>query len=62
MLECGDGSIYAGLTSDLERRVYEHQSGHGAKHVRTKGLTELIWKEQHPNRESAEKREARIKR
>lgn len=34
VLECGDGSLYTGITSDLERRVGEHQAGRGGRYTR----------------------------
>ena len=34
LLRCRDGSLYAGITTDLERRFREHASGRGAKYTR----------------------------
>jgi len=35
LLRCEGGSIYCGITTDLERRLKEHQSGKGAKYTKT---------------------------
>ena len=35
LLRCEGGSIYCGITTDLERRLKQHQSGKGAKYTRT---------------------------
>ena len=34
MLRCGDGSLYTGSTTDVARRLREHQNGTGAKYTR----------------------------
>lgn len=34
VLECGDGSLYTGITVDLERRITEHQVGRGGRYTR----------------------------
>lgn len=36
-MECGDGSFYTGITTDLENRVRTHESGKGAKYTRGRG-------------------------
>ena len=42
LLECSDGSYYCGITTDLDRRVSEHNSGLGAKYTRGRGPVKLI--------------------
>lgn len=34
LVRCGDGTLYAGVAKDVERRVLEHESGRGAKYTR----------------------------
>jgi putative endonuclease len=34
ILECADGSFYVGSTRDLEERVEQHNTGHGAAYTR----------------------------
>lgn len=60
-LECGDGSIYTGITTDVERRLEEHRSGKGGHFTRARGAVRIVYAEKHPNRSSASKREAEIK-
>ena len=45
LLRCGDGSLYAGITTDLERRLGEHRdgAGKGAKYLRGRGPLQLIF-------------------
>ena len=42
ILECSDGSLYTGYTTDLERRVTEHDAGEGAKYTRGRTPVELV--------------------
>ncbi|WP_436374388.1 GIY-YIG nuclease family protein [Cytobacillus sp. BC1816] len=43
VLHCRDGSLYAGYTNDLERRVKAHNEGKGAKYTRGRGPVELVF-------------------
>ncbi len=43
MLECGDGSYYAGSTWDLPRRLEEHQSGCGGDYTRKRQPVTLVF-------------------
>ena len=62
MLKCSDETIYTGITTDLNRRVEEHNNSlKGAKYTRTRSPTELIYSEQHEDKSSASKREYEIK-
>ncbi|MGE4293353.1 MAG: GIY-YIG nuclease family protein [Desulfovibrio sp.] len=36
LLECADGTLYCGVTTDLERRLAEHNAGTGAKYTRSR--------------------------
>ena len=60
-VRCRDGSIYTGITTDLTRRVKTHNAGKGGAYTRSRRPVLLIFREAHPNRSSALKREARIK-
>ena len=62
ILECADGSLYTGITTDVERRVKEHISGRGGHYTATHKPKEILFVEQHFSRSSALKREAAIKR
>lgn len=61
MLECRDGSLYTGITTDVERRFKEHSEGTGAKYTKAKQPVRMVYQEEHPDRSSASRREAEIK-
>ena len=61
ILECGDKSLYTGITTDLKRRFAEHKAGEGGHYTSAKGVVKIVYTEQHPDRSSASKREAEIK-
>lgn len=62
VLRCGDGSLYTGYTDDVQRRLAVHQSGKGAKYTRSHPPVELAYWEELPDRSSALRREAAIKK
>ena len=43
ILECSDGSYYVGSTTDLERRVWEHNEGLGAKYTTRRRRVKLVF-------------------
>lgn len=63
LLRCADNSLYAGVTTDLKRRVKEHngKSKAAAKYTRVRQPVELVYFEQVANRVVATKREYQIK-
>lgn len=62
LLECADGSLYAGITTDVARRFSEHRAGIGSHFTRAKGAKRIVYTEECPDRSSAQKREAEIKK
>ena len=62
LLRCGDGTLYAGFTNDLARRLAVHNTGRGAKYTRSRLPVELVYWENFSNKSSALKREYAIKR
>lgn len=62
MLKTEKGTLYTGITTDLERRFSEHAAGKGAKALRGRRLKGMVYQEQYPDRSSASKREAAIKK
>ena len=62
ILECGDGTLYTGITDDLERRLKAHSQGKGAKYTRGRGPLILRYREELPDKGTALKRESAIKR
>jgi putative endonuclease len=61
LLECDDGSIYTGISTDVERRFSEHVKGKGGHFTSSRQIIKILYTEEHPNRSSALKREAQIK-
>ncbi len=61
ILRCADGSLYTGITTDLERRLAEHRAGRGAKYTRSRGPLELCYHEPWEDRAAASRREFEIK-
>lgn len=62
ILRCGDGTLYTGMTDDVERRLAVHQSGKGAKYTRGRGPLTLVYREECPDRSAALQREYAVKR
>ena len=62
ILECADGSLYTGYTTDPDRRVEEHNAGTGAKYTRGRTPVELVYTERFESRSAAMSREYAIKR
>lgn len=62
LLECGDGSLYTGITPDLWKRILLHEKGKGAKYTRGRGPLTLRYVEVQPDLGSALRREREIKR
>ncbi len=59
---CSNGTLYTGVTTDPARRLREHNAGKGGAYTRSRRPLRLIFKEVHPSRSSALKREAEIKK
>ena len=61
VVECSDGTLYTGYTTDVERRVDEHNAGKGAKYTRGRTPVEVVHSEEYETRSDAMSREAEIK-
>ncbi len=61
VLECADGTLYTGYTTDLDRRVAEHNAGDGATYTRGRTPVELRHAESFETRSAAMSREYEIK-
>lgn len=61
ILQCGDGTLYTGIASDVQRRFQEHQCGKGAKYTRGRGPLTLKYTEECDSKSDALKRELAIK-
>ncbi len=62
IVRCADGTLYTGVTTDIGRRVEEHNAGNGARYTASRRPVRLVWTEAHPDRAAAQRREAQIKR
>ena len=62
MLRCGDGSLYTGITNDLDRRLAAHASGKASRYTRSRLPVTLVYQEPQPTKSRALKREAAIKK
>jgi putative endonuclease len=61
VVRCADDTLYTGYTTDVERRVAEHDAGEGAKYTRGRTPVELVYVESHETRGEAMAREYEIK-
>lgn len=61
ILECADGTYYTGYTTDVERRVAEHNAGTAAKYTRGRTPVEVIHTETYDSQSAAMQREYAIK-
>ena len=61
ILRCADGTLYTGITNNLDRRVSEHETGQGAKYTKGRGPFQLVYNEACEDRGAASKRENEIK-
>lgn len=62
MLRCKDNSLYTGYTDDVDRRCAVHNAGKGAKYTRGRGPVTIVYREECPDKSTALRREAAIKR
>ena len=63
ILQCADDTLYTGITTELKRRIQEHNSSDkGAKYTRVRRPVKLVYEEKHKDRSSASKREYEIKK
>jgi putative endonuclease len=61
ILECKNGALYTGITTDVIRRFGEHQRGAGGHYTRAAKVLRVAYTEKHPDRSTASKRESEIK-
>lgn len=63
LLRCNDNSLYAGITTDIQRRIEQHNNSKlGAKYTRTRRPVILVYLENASNRSDASKREYQLKK
>ena len=61
IIECNDGSLYTGITNDLDKRITAHNDGRGAKYTKTRRPVNLRYSEAALDRRQASQREYVIK-
>lgn len=64
LLQCNDQSLYVGITTDLQRRLQEHNgmTPGGARYTRSRRPVRLVWSEPSDSRSAAAQREAAIRK
>jgi putative endonuclease len=62
LLRCGDDSLYCGWTTDVERRLNEHNAGKASRYTSRRLPVQLVYTRQMRDRPAAMREEARIKR
>ena len=63
ILECSDRTLYTGITTDLKRRVEEHNaSAHGAKYTKGRRPVKMVCSCELPNKSEAQREEYRIRK
>lgn len=64
LLRCSDNSLYAGITTDVQRRLQEHNSStkKRSKYVRSRQPVRLVYQEEYMSKSEALRREAEVKR
>jgi putative endonuclease len=62
LLRCADGSLYCGWTVDVDQRLAKHNAGTASRYTRKRVPVELAWSRELPDRSTAMREEARIKR
>lgn len=61
IVECSDGSLYTGITTDVNKRILTHNAGKGSKYTRTRRPVVLRASFEAKDRSEASKEEYRIK-
>ena len=61
LLECRDGSVYTGITTDVDRRYVQHLAGKGARYTRAHPPLRLLARFPYPDRASASRADYAIK-
>lgn len=62
IIEADNGKFYTGISNDLDKRFHNHQKGKGARFFRFSAPKKVLYREIQPNRSSALRREASLKK
>lgn len=61
LLRCKDGSLYTGITKDVQRRSEQHNAGTASRYTRCRLPACIVYQEKHASHSLALKREANVK-
>jgi predicted GIY-YIG superfamily endonuclease len=61
LVRCADGTLYTGITNDLQRRLGQHNNGTASRYTRSRLPVELVYREGCRNKSGALKKECRVK-
>ena len=61
LLRCADGTLYTGITNDIEKRLRMHNLGKASHYTAARLPVSIVYKETQPDKSSALKREYEIK-
>lgn len=62
ILNCADGTLYTGITNDLDRRIKAHNAGTASKYTRVRRPVSIVYSEEVETKGDALRRELQIKR
>ncbi|NBV76510.1 MAG: GIY-YIG nuclease family protein [Methylococcaceae bacterium] len=62
ILQCSDGTLYTGWTTDVDKRLLQHNAGKASKYTRSRLPVKLVYKESVESKSAALRREIEIKR
>lgn len=62
MLQCADGTLYTGWTTNLERRLRTHEAGKASRYTRSRLPVTLVYHQEHSTPQDARREEAFIRR
>jgi putative endonuclease len=62
ILECRDGTLYTGITNDIQKRFAQHKAGTASKYTRSHGASRMVYIESSRSKSDALKREIEIKK
>jgi putative endonuclease len=61
IVECCDGSLYTGITTDIDKRLKRHNEGKASRYTRSKRPVKLVYKKRFKSESLARKNEGAIK-
>jgi len=62
IVECNDGTLYTGITNNIDKRIRDHNSGIGSRYTKGRRPVKLLTKLDCADKSHAAKMEYRIKR